>query len=105
MVHMFAPYTVARIAIENASAAVLMLAPPTRNERITRRLRLAADDFHMGASVAKLIGSQQRRTPGDWLDDLRAIARAATSTKSRPSPGSVTPRSSRRPAKQPGLMT
>jgi hypothetical protein len=44
LLNMYAPYTLVRAALENASAAVWLLAPASRSDRITRRLRLAALD-------------------------------------------------------------
>jgi hypothetical protein len=42
MIHMFAPYSLVRSALENASAAVWMLHPNVRTTRLVRRLRFAA---------------------------------------------------------------
>src|SRR4051812_2912986 len=41
-IHMYAPYALVRAALENASAAVWMLHPRGRIERVTRRLRYCA---------------------------------------------------------------
>ncbi|MFF0372600.1 hypothetical protein [Micromonospora sp. NPDC005087] len=51
MMHMYAPYPIPR-GVENACAAVWLLAPDDRAERILRRLRLAALDIRGGPSVS-----------------------------------------------------
>ncbi|GIH19165.1 hypothetical protein Raf01_73370 [Rugosimonospora africana] len=75
VIHMYSPYSLVRVALENASAAVWMLAPPSRADRITRRLRFAASDIRNGEKVKELVGHVGPRTKDDRLDDLRGIAR------------------------------
>jgi hypothetical protein len=72
---MYSPYSLVRVALENASAAVWMLAPSSRAERITRRLRFAALDIRNGEKVKELLGHAGPRTREDRLDVLRGIAR------------------------------
>lgn len=73
--HMYAPYSLARAALENASAAVWLLAPDDRAERILRRLRFAALDVRSGEAAKKLLGAAGPRTEAERLDDFRAIAK------------------------------
>jgi hypothetical protein len=47
-IHMYASYALIRAALENASAAVWMLHPGRRTERISRRLRFCALDVRSG---------------------------------------------------------
>lgn len=44
VVHMYAPFSLVRSALENACAAVWMLQPPRRADRLVRRLRFAVTD-------------------------------------------------------------
>jgi hypothetical protein len=74
VVHMFAPFSLARPALENASAAVWLLQPRGRRERITRRLRLAADDIRNGEQARNLIGTEGPRSQEERLKDIRDIA-------------------------------
>jgi hypothetical protein len=76
-IHMYAPYTVLRGALENASATAWLLAPAQRATRVERLLRLAAVDMRAGEKVKKLIGSPGPRSEQERLDDLRKIAAAA----------------------------
>src|SRR5205823_6269469 len=77
LLNMYAPYTLVRAALENASAAVWLLAPASRTERITRRLRLAALDLRSADKVATAMGTRTNPSLGDRLDELTVIARAA----------------------------
>ena len=51
-----APFTLLRAALENAAVAVWLLAPPNRNERVFRRLRLQWADAQDGQSAVELTG-------------------------------------------------
>jgi hypothetical protein len=55
--HMYAPYSLVRAALENASAAVWLLHPDDRAERILRRLRFAALDIRNGEEARRLVGA------------------------------------------------
>jgi hypothetical protein len=73
--HIYAPYTLVRGAVENAAAATWVLAPASRDERITRRLRLAAVDMRNADAIAQFVGTRPPRTLDERREDLRAIAR------------------------------
>ncbi|MBQ0894649.1 hypothetical protein KBX37_16345 [Micromonospora sp. U56] len=76
MMHMYAPYSIARAALENACAAVWLLAPDDRAERILRRLRLAALDIRGGEAARRLLTDEPgRRTEEERVEELREIAR------------------------------
>ncbi|MEU4781039.1 hypothetical protein [Micromonospora sp. NPDC023633] len=75
VMHMYAPYSLARAALENASAAVWLLAPDDRAERILRRLRFAALDIRGSESAMKLLGATGPKTEAERRDELKAIAK------------------------------
>ncbi|MEU7677173.1 hypothetical protein AB0C42_20460 [Micromonospora taraxaci] len=75
MMHMYAPYTLARAALENGSAAVWLLAEDDRAERILRRLRFAALDIRGGEAMKKLVGATGPRSETERLNDIRSIAK------------------------------
>jgi hypothetical protein len=76
-VHMYAPYALVRAALENASAAVWMLQPNSRPDRVTRRLRFAAADIRSSEQVRLLIGTVGRRSAQERISQVRDIARRA----------------------------
>ena len=63
----FAPYTLLRAALENASVTVWLLTPNEQEERVRRRLRLAADHIKNQERAKDLTGTvgprTDRRTP------------------------------------------
>ncbi|TWJ20853.1 hypothetical protein [Micromonospora endolithica] len=75
VMHMYAPYSLARAALENASAAVWLLAPDDRPERMLRRLRFAALDIRGGEAMRKLVDASGTKTEAERLDQLRVIAK------------------------------
>jgi hypothetical protein len=77
VVHLFAPYSLVRSALENSSAAVWMLHPPNRIKRLTRRLRFATADIHNGEEAKRLTGSQGPRSEKERINEVRDIARRA----------------------------
>jgi hypothetical protein len=77
MIHMYAPYSLVRPALENASAAVWMLHPANRIERITRRLRYAAVDIRNGEQAKELVGAVGPRSEEARLDEVRDLAKLA----------------------------
>lgn len=77
LLNMYAPYTLVRAALENASAAVWLLSPARRTERITRRLRLAALDLRSAEKVAIVLNTRMNPSLTDRLEELKAIAVAA----------------------------
>jgi hypothetical protein len=76
-IHMYAPFTLVRAALENGSAAVWMLQPPQREERLARRLRFAVEDIRNGERARKLTGQTGPRTEQERIDQIRAIADGA----------------------------
>jgi hypothetical protein len=75
MMHMFAPYSLARAALENACAAVWLLAPDDRTERILRCLRFTALDIRGGEAARRLLTEEAGpRSEQERLDELRAMA-------------------------------
>lgn len=71
VIHMYAPYSLIRAALENACAAVWMLSPSNRSERVTRRLRLAAVDIRNGEQAKELMGTVGPRSLEDRLGELK----------------------------------
>jgi hypothetical protein len=77
MIHMFAPYSLVRSALENASAAVWMLHPNVRTTRLVRRLRFAAANIDNSERMKRLIGTEGPRPKQELIDEVRDIARRA----------------------------
>ena len=77
MIHMYAPYSLVRAALENSSAAVWLLHPANRTERIIRRLRLAAVDIRNGEQAKTLVGTVGPRSEEERLNQLRNLAAQA----------------------------
>jgi hypothetical protein len=73
-IHMYAPYSLVRGGLENASAAVWMLFPSKRVERLARRLRFAAMDINNGEKMKALLGAVGPRSLDDRLDVVRKLA-------------------------------
>lgn len=82
VIHMFAPFSLVRAALENASAAVWMLQPPSRPSRVCRRLRFAAANIRNGDDAIQLAGIPARRPREDLLEKVRDLARQADVTES-----------------------
>jgi hypothetical protein len=57
VVHMYAPFTLVRGALENACGAVWLLQPSQRTERLARGLRLALSDVRHSEDVKQLTGN------------------------------------------------
>jgi len=76
-IHMYAPYALVRATVENACAAVWLLHPANRKDRILRRLRFAAADIINGEEAKKLIGTSGPRSLHDRLGQVRKIAERA----------------------------
>lgn len=77
IINMYAPFSLIRGALENASAAVWLLAPASRMERLARRFRFAAADIKNGEKAKELVGHIGPRTLEERLARLREVARAA----------------------------
>lgn len=76
-IHMYAPYSLVRAALENASAAVWMLHPPGRADRVLRRLRFAVNDIRNGEEAKRLTGDLGPRTEQERIAQVRTIAERA----------------------------
>jgi hypothetical protein len=74
VVHMYAPFSLVRAALENACAAVWMLQPPRRADRLARRLRFAVTDIRNGEQVKQVIGQPGPRSERERMEEMRAIA-------------------------------
>jgi hypothetical protein len=75
LMHMYAPYSLVRAALENASAAVWLLHPDDRGERTLRRLRFAALDIRNGEEARRLVGAPAgRKTEAERIEQVRALA-------------------------------
>jgi hypothetical protein len=77
VIHRFAPYALVRGALENASAAVWLLQPPRRADRLSRRLRLAIEDVRNGEQAREMTGQQGPRSKQERLGQITAIAASA----------------------------
>ena len=77
LIHIFAPYSLVRSALENASAAVWMLHPASRTDRVARRLRLATSDIRNGEEAKRLTGKAGPRSEQERIDQVRGIAEGA----------------------------
>jgi hypothetical protein len=87
VIHMFAPFSLVRAALENASAAVWMLQPPSRTSRVCRRFRFAVANIRNGDAAKQLAGLEGGRRRDVLIDEVRELARR---------PGSRQPRLRRR---------
>ena len=77
VIHMFAPYSLVRSALENACAAVWMLQPKSRAERVARRLRFAAANIENSEKAKRLIGTVGPHSKQELISELRDIGRQA----------------------------
>jgi len=76
-VSMYAPFTLVRGALENACAAMWLLQPDAQDDRLERRLRLAADDIRNGEQMKELLRQTGPRSEQERMDQVREIARSA----------------------------
>lgn len=74
VVPMYAPFSLVRAVLENACAAVWMLQPPNRAERLTRRLRFAVTDIRNGEEVKQITGQEGPRPERERIAEICAIA-------------------------------
>lgn len=77
VIHMYAPYSLIRSALENACAAVWMLQPARRADRVSRRLRFATNDIRNGEDAKRLIDKVGPRSERERIDQVRDIAKRA----------------------------
>lgn len=74
--HTYAPFTGTRAAIENASTALWMLLPASRQERIVRRLQLEADGVRNAASTLAQVGQGEGSSLTRQRERLAKVAKA-----------------------------
>lgn len=81
--HMAAPFTLTRAALENAAQAVWLSSPPERETRVRRRLQMAVRDVQERHKVGLLLSEQGREqaTLQERLDRIAGIAEAAGLTR------------------------
>lgn len=75
----WAHHTLLRSALENAATALWLLAPPTRDERVRRRLKLAGIDVHESARAQDLSGVTPLppgRLPVERREEIKRLAAA-----------------------------
>ncbi|MGH3246053.1 MAG: hypothetical protein ACRDOI_07560 [Trebonia sp.] len=75
VVHARAPFTLLRAAIENSAAAVWLLAPPNRDIRVLRRLRLEWKNFTEQENAEKLVAGEPWTSRDGSKAGLQQIAR------------------------------
>ncbi|MER6761013.1 MULTISPECIES: hypothetical protein [Amycolatopsis] len=78
VLHPSAPFTLVRGAIEAASAALWMLTPKQRSERVLRRLRFLAKDLYLNSAVLVELGVKNPPSVTERTEKLLAIARRAS---------------------------
>ena len=88
-VHPSAPFTLARAAIETASSATWLLAPPDHRERVIRALRHAARDARDGAQAATDAGAPQPRPLEARIAEMEELAAAVGHRGQLKSPSST----------------
>ena len=76
VMHPTAPYALVRAAIETSAAAVWLLAPTTRAERVVRSLQLIVGDAMDGDKVATEIGGTVSRSLAERQTEIDRLARA-----------------------------
>lgn len=77
VIHRFAPFALVRGALENACAAVWLLEPRRRQDRLARRLRLAITDVRNSEQAKQLTGQLGTRTEQERINEIHAIAARA----------------------------
>jgi hypothetical protein len=77
LVPMYAPFTLVRGALENACAAIWLLQPASRRERLIRRFRLAISDIHHEYQAGELMGQAEPHARQKPIAEVVAIAERA----------------------------
>jgi hypothetical protein len=77
VIHMYAPFTLVRAALENACGAVWLLEPVQRKERLTRQFRLAITDIRHDDQAGKLTGQLGPQTVEERISEIRGLAARA----------------------------
>lgn len=90
VLHTSAPFTLARSAIEAGATALWILQPPSRAERITRRLRHVAQDARDGDAVARDMSGTPPRSLQERLQDIHRVGAVAAGRAITLSPLSIT---------------
>jgi len=81
IIHMYAPYSLTRGALENACSAVWVLQPTSRHERVMRRLRIAVSDIQHGEKAWELTGAERQRSESERLAEVADIAKRVDLTE------------------------
>lgn len=88
VIHMYAPFTLVRAALENSCAAVWLLEPPSSADRLSRHFRKVLDDIRNEEQVRSLMHQPGLRSEAERLASVRTIASAAgladAAVKARP---------------------
>ena len=77
VIHMYAPFTLIRGALENACGAIWLLQPPSRRERLIRRFRLAVSDIRHEYEAADLMGQGSPEARREQLAKVHVLAQRA----------------------------
>jgi hypothetical protein len=77
IIHMYAPFTLVRGALENACGALWLLQPTQRKERLARRFRLAIADIRHEVQTGRLMGQAGSQSGPERIDEIHAIATRA----------------------------
>jgi hypothetical protein len=77
VIHMYAPFTLVRGALENACAALWLLQPSSRRERLIRRFRLAVSDIRHEYQAGELMGQASPQAVQKPIAEVVAIAERA----------------------------
>jgi len=88
VIHMYAPFSLLRAALENSCAAVWLLEPASSADRLSRHFRKVLDDIRNEEQVRGLMRQPGTRTEAERLASVRALASTAGLTdaavKARP---------------------
>ena len=77
VIHMYAPFTLVRAALENACGAVWLLEPVQRKERLARQFRLAITDVRHDEQTRELMGQPGTKTAQERISEIRDLATRA----------------------------
>ena len=78
---MYAPFTLIRGALENACAALWLLQPTSRRERLIRRFRLAVSDIRHEYQAGELMGQTSSQAVQKPIAEVVAIADSGLSAR------------------------
>jgi len=77
VIHMYAPFTLLRAALENSCAAVWLLEPTSSADRLSRHFRKVLDDIRNEEQVRGLMRQPGLRSEAERLASVKAIASTA----------------------------